>query len=128
MTPKDVDNLTALIHQFIHSLYFMVLGGHTGHNSVHYLINLHIDVVLSQGQWCVLQFRATARISLRPLVEQLPCLGAAEVSLMEPPYVNLSLMLINRLDLMQLPVVKEAVKFIIYKVCLACKSSECRFD
>eukprot|EP00884_Botryococcus_braunii_P012218 jgi/Botrbrau1/20998/Bobra.0144s0016.1 len=39
------------------------------------------------------QFRASVRVSLRPLVDDLPCIGATEVTLTEPVYVDLSLML-----------------------------------
>ncbi len=33
--------LYSLIHLFIHSSYFKVLGGHAGHQTVHNLINVH---------------------------------------------------------------------------------------
>lgn len=63
------------------------------------------------------QFRATVRVSLKPLVDDLPCIGATELTLTEPVYVDLSLMLINRLDLMQIPGVKQAVNFVVNKAC-----------
>lgn len=62
------------------------------------------------------QVRALARISLRPLVEELPCLGGAEVSLLELPHYDLSLRLVNRIDIMRLPGVKPLVDFVVAKV------------
>ena len=54
------------------------------------------------------QMRATARVSLSPLVESLPCLGAVTITMLEEPYIDLSLALIGGLDLMQLPGVRDA--------------------
>ena len=62
------------------------------------------------------QVRAVARISLRPLVEELPCLGGAEVSLLGLPHYDLSLRLVNRLDIMRVPGVKAAVDAVVAKV------------
>lgn len=50
-----------------------------------------------------LQLKARARITLKPLVETIPCLGAVTVSLLEVPTVDLGLMLLNHLDIMALP-------------------------
>lgn len=62
------------------------------------------------------QVRAVARISLRPLVEELPCLGGAEVSLLGLPHYDLSLRLVNRLDLMRVPGLKAVVDAVVAKV------------
>mmetsp|Transcript_9432 Transcript_9432/g.22710 ORF Transcript_9432/g.22710 Transcript_9432/m.22710 type:complete len:583 (-) Transcript_9432:189-1937(-) len=51
--------------------------------------------------------KAESRITIKPLVETLPCLGAVTVSLLKEPFVDLSVMVINRLDLMALPVVRD---------------------
>ena len=66
-----------------------------------------------------MQMKATVRVILRPLVETLPCIGAVNVSLMRVPYVDASLRIGNRLDIMQLPGVKQLVNFAIEKVWLA---------
>ena len=57
------------------------------------------------------QMRATARVSLAPLVESLPCLGAVTITLLEEPYIDLSLALIGGLDLMLLPGVRDAALY-----------------
>jgi Ca2+-dependent lipid-binding protein len=62
------------------------------------------------------QVRAVARVSLRPLVDELPCLGGAEVSLLELPHVDLSLRIVNAVDIMRVPGVKAAVDAAIAKV------------
>ena len=59
----------------------------------------------------ILQLRATARITLAPLVDTLPCLGAVTITLLEEPYIDLSLALIGALDLMQLPGIRDAALF-----------------
>lgn len=56
-----------------------------------------------------IQVKARARITLKPLVETIPCLGAVDVSLLEVPTVDLALMLINHLDLMALPGLNFAI-------------------
>lgn len=63
-----------------------------------------------------IQVRAVARVALRPLVEDLPCVGGADVSLLEPPHFDLSLRLVNRIDIMRLPGVKSAVDAVVAKV------------
>jgi len=57
------------------------------------------------------QLRATARVTLSPLVDTLPCLGAVTITLLDEPYVDLSLALIGGLDLMQLPGVRDAALY-----------------
>lgn len=63
-----------------------------------------------------IQLHAVARITVRPLVETLPCLGAVHISLLDPPHVDMAVMLINQIDLMALPGVKELVNGIM-QVC-----------
>ena len=54
-----------------------------------------------------LQLHAVARITIRPLVETLPCLGALHISLLTPPHIDMTLNLINGMDFMALPGIKE---------------------
>eukprot|EP00803_Ostreobium_quekettii_P010414 evm.model.scf_2737EXC.1 EVM.evm.TU.scf_2737EXC.1 scf_2737EXC:263-9582(+) len=63
-----------------------------------------------------IQLHAVARITIRPLVETLPCLGAVHISLLDPPHLDMTLTLINNLDLMALPGVKELVNGIAQSV------------
>jgi len=63
-----------------------------------------------------LQVRAVARIALCPLVEELPCLGGAEVSLLEQPYYDLTVRLGTAIDLMRLPFLKTGIDFVVRKV------------
>eukprot|EP00210_Caulerpa_lentillifera_P009648 g9204.t1 len=67
-------------------------------------LRIFIPVVLKD-----VLLHAIARITIRPLVETLPCLGALHISLLAPPYLDLTLNLINGIDLMALPGIKEAV-------------------
>lgn len=61
--------------------------------------------------------KAESRITIKPLVETLPCLGSVSVSLLKEPFVDLSVMVINRLDLMALPIVRDIVqKAVAYTV------------
>ena len=67
------------------------------------------------------QVSATARVTIRPLVDTLPCLGAIAISLTESPYVDLSVKAITGMDLLAVPFVHEAmtmaVKMATEKVC-----------
>lgn len=72
-----------------------------------------IHVPLEVGD---VQVRAVARVSLRPLVEELPCMGGAEVSLLGLPHYDLSLRLVNRVDIMRVPGVKPLVDAVVSKV------------
>jgi Ca2+-dependent lipid-binding protein len=56
-----------------------------------------------------LQVSANARITIRPLVDTLPCLGAISISLTESPYVDLTVKAINNMDLLSLPFIHDAV-------------------
>jgi hypothetical protein len=62
-----------------------------------------------------MQLRADARITLAPLVDVLPCLGAVTVTLLDAPYVDLSASLIGALDLMALPGIRDAVQAVAHK-------------
>ncbi|EIE27098.1 hypothetical protein COCSUDRAFT_45729 [Coccomyxa subellipsoidea C-169] len=63
-----------------------------------------------------IQVRADARITIAPLVDTLPCLGAVSISLLDPPHLDVSLQIFGGLDLMLLPGLREAVHFAIHKV------------
>ena len=63
-----------------------------------------------------LQVSANARITIRPLVDTLPCLGALSISLTESPFVDLSLRAINSMDLLSVPFVHEAMMLAIKMV------------
>lgn len=56
-----------------------------------------------------LQLDALARITFRPLVDKLPCIGAVSVALMDTPFIDLTLKLINDWDIMSLPFIHDAV-------------------
>ena len=56
-----------------------------------------------------MQLKARARITLKPLVETIPCLGAVNISLLEVPTVDLALSIINSMDLMAIPGLNLAV-------------------
>lgn len=62
------------------------------------------------------QVRAVARVSLRPLVDELPCLGGAEVSLLELPHYDLTLRIVNAVDIMRIPGVKAVIDAAVAKV------------
>ncbi|CAD7700524.1 unnamed protein product [Ostreobium quekettii] len=74
-------------------------------------IAIYVPVVVQN-----IQLHAVARITIRPLVETLPCLGAVHVSLLNPPHLDMTLKLINNIDLMALPGVKELVNGIAQSV------------
>eukprot|EP01026_Neomeris_dumetosa_P028199 TRINITY_DN2285_c0_g1_i1.p2 TRINITY_DN2285_c0_g1~~TRINITY_DN2285_c0_g1_i1.p2 ORF type:complete len:484 (-),score=80.59 TRINITY_DN2285_c0_g1_i1:358-1809(-) len=73
---------------------------------------------LKQVQWyCTFQSKyetcsllSTARITIRPLVDTLPCLGAVSVSLLELPYIDLTVDVIGGMDLMSVPGVRLAMQ------------------
>ena len=67
---------------------------------------------------CRAQLRADARITLAPLVDVLPCLGAVTITMLDAPYFDLSASLIGALDLMSLPGIRDAVQAIAHKVLL----------
>ena len=50
-------------------------------------------------------------MTLRPLTDVLPCIGAVTVTLMETPYLDFSLHLMDSFDLMQIPGVKQGIAY-----------------
>ncbi len=56
-----------------------------------------------------ISFKSTARVTLAPLVEALPCIGGVTLTLMGPPVMNFKLFLFGGIDLMALPGVSGAV-------------------
>ncbi|DBA90530.1 TPA: hypothetical protein ACH3X1_003782 [Trebouxia sp. C0004] len=80
---------------------------------------VRVSARLGFGGYCVdipvevrdIQLKARARITLKPLVETIPCLGAVNISLLEVPTVDLALSVINSLDLMAIPGLNLAVNF-----------------
>ena len=57
------------------------------------------------------QMRGLARITLKPLTDELPCIGAVTVTLMDAPYVDFTLRLMGSFDLMQIPGVNYALSY-----------------
>lgn len=55
-------------------------------------------------------------MTLAPLVDTLPCMGAVQISLLEDPYIDFSISLFGSLDLMLLPGLKDAVNLVAKKV------------
>ena len=55
------------------------------------------------------QMSANARITIRPLVDTLPCLGAIAISLVESPFVDLTVKAITGMDLLSLPFIHDAM-------------------
>lgn len=65
-----------------------------------------------------IQMKVTARSTLRPLVDTLPCMGAVTVALVDTPHLDFSLHLFSRFDLMLLPGIRELAIATIQGVCL----------
>ncbi len=72
-----------------------------------------------------MQIRALARITLAPLVETLPCLGAVQISLLEEPHIDFSVHVFGSWDLMLLPILRDAVKVVAMKVGNVLRSTPC---
>lgn len=68
-----------------------------------------------------LQMKANARCVL-DMVDVIPCIGGATVSLLDVPHFDCTVRLFNGPDLMALPGIKEATKFII-EVWLQCSTA-----
>ncbi|MEW5299187.1 MAG: hypothetical protein WDW36_002226 [Sanguina aurantia] len=60
-----------------------------------------------------LQFKVLARVTLRPLVETLPCLGGVTFTLLEVPFVDFSLKVVQGVDLLSLPLVPQAISYAV---------------
>lgn len=56
-----------------------------------------------------LQLDAVARVTMRPLVDKLPCIGAIQIALTDVPFTDLTLKLINNWDILSLPFIHDAV-------------------
>ena len=71
-----------------------------------------------------MQMKVSARSTLRPLVDTLPCMGAVTVSLVETPHLDFSLHLFSKFDLMLLPGIRELAISTIQgvRLSLVCKS------
>lgn len=65
-----------------------------------------------------MQMKVTSRNTLRPLVDTLPCMGAVTLSLVETPYIDFSLYLLSKFDLMLLPGIRELAITTIQGVCI----------
>jgi len=61
---------------------------------------------------CRMQFKVIARVVLS-MVDTIPCIGGANISLLSVPHVDCTVRLFNGPDLMALPGIKELTKFII---------------
>ena len=72
-----------------------------------------------------LQMKVTSRMTLRPLVDTLPCMGAVTVTLIEAPYIDFALHLFSRFDLMLLPGVREIANYFLMGVSLFDVLSAC---
>jgi Ca2+-dependent lipid-binding protein len=62
------------------------------------------------------QLKVLSRITLKPLVDTLPCMGAVTLSLMETPHMDFSLHLFKQFDLMLLPGMRQAATYLIEMV------------
>ena len=59
-----------------------------------------------------MQYKVLARVTLS-LVDTIPCIGGAELSLLEAPHVDFKLRLFGGIDLMAVPGVKDAARWIV---------------
>ncbi len=60
--------------------------------------------------------KVLSRITLRPLVDTLPCMGAVTISLVETPYIDFGLHLFKKFDLMLLPGISHIANYFIQLV------------
>ncbi|KAJ9520774.1 hypothetical protein QJQ45_007633 [Haematococcus lacustris] len=63
-----------------------------------------------------LHVKVESRITVKPLVEEMPCVGGVTISLLQAPHVDMSLKLSHGVDLMALPLVKEGVRWGLQRV------------
>lgn len=61
--------------------------------------------------------KLTSRITIRPLVDTLPCVGALTMSVVETPYIDFALHLFEKFDIMLLPGVSHLANYFIQMVC-----------
>jgi hypothetical protein len=82
------------------------------------LIRLIVEVCLGGKmvdvpiQMSCIQFKALARITLYPLVEQLPCVGGLAFSLLEEPTVDMDLRILDSPDLLSVPPIPMVLKIL----------------
>jgi hypothetical protein len=80
-------------------------------------VQLHVSACVRVGPASIyipvkiedLQLDAVARVTMRPLVDTLPCIGAIQISLTDAPFADLTLKLINSWDILSLPFIHDAV-------------------
>jgi Ca2+-dependent lipid-binding protein len=68
---------------------------------------MRVDIPVDIGD---IQFKALARITIKPLVETLPCVGGVTISLLEEPTVNCDFAIGESADLLSIPGVPLAIK------------------
>ena len=95
--------------------------GNTSHHSRLATSQIHVLARVRLGPASVyiplkvenLQMSANARITIRPLVDTLPCLGAISISLTESPFVDLTVKAVTGMDLLSVPGIHEAMTFAV---------------
>ncbi len=60
-----------------------------------------------------LQISGCTRITLRPLVEEIPVLGAVNITLLEEPIVDAEIYIADGVDIMILPAMKIVMQMVI---------------
>lgn len=63
-----------------------------------------------------LSIKVEPRITIKPLVEDIPCVGGATVTLLRAPHVDMSIKLIKGVDLLALPIIQDGLRFAIQHV------------
>lgn len=66
------------------------------------------------------QFKVLARIILAPLVEQVPVVGGATISLLDIPHVDAKFRAFGGVDMMALPGIRELVRWAVKVGVAAC--------
>lgn len=74
-----------------------------------YICGKIVDVPI---QVSCIQFKALARITIYPLVEQLPCVGGVTFSLLEEPTVDMDLRILDSPDLLSIPPIPTVLKIL----------------
>ena len=64
----------------------------------------------------MVQAKAKARITIKPLVDIIPCMGAVNVTLIDQPEVDFSVRMLGSCDLMAIPGIRQTVLFFVSKV------------
>lgn len=63
-----------------------------------------------------LHLKVETRITIKPLVDEVPCVGGANVTLLKTPHVDLTLKLLKGVDLLALPIIQDGLRFAIQHV------------